>query len=263
MNAYFLLLAVLMASCPTNGHLLSKLARVIVRDIENQYNHDLSPGEPIPNDIRLCLGDFEIISNCGMGTYQSCDGASTGIFDQSWSAPGPAGATTASYLLCEWVGSADAGFCEPKPDGVDNNYCHIPVPVSASPSPSKAASVSRAASPTSSASVSSSPTDLWAACLALATEGYNRIPVKIEDVQSVSINSRTHYSVNLKDFFCDPESNPLTFTVEGNIPEGVHLSGSILSGTPTTPGHYQIRAMAWDGNNPPSPSSSWWIDVLA
>lgn len=263
MNAYFLLLVVLMASCPTDAHLVSKIARAIALDFEKAYGHDLSPGEPIPDGIRLCLDDFEIISNCGMGTHQSCDGASTGIFDQSWSAPGPAGATTASYLLCEWVGSVNAGFCQPKPSGFDNNYCHIPVPVSASPSSSSAASASKAASPTSLASASTSSTDLWAACHALATEGYNRIPVKIEDIKSVSINSRTHYSVNLKNYFCDPESNPLTFSVEGNIPAGVHLSGNILSGTPTEPGHYQIRAMAWDGNNPPSPSSSWWIDVLA
>jgi len=134
---------------------------------------------------------------------------------------------------------------------------------SVSPFPSTTPSVTPApsTSPSRSASPSFNP---FVACHATAVEGYNLIPNKIYDINSVQLGNGSAFSVNLDEYFCDPENRPMTYTVAGNVPTGLELNGSLLSGDLTGYGHYQILVQAWDdsGSNPPSPATTFWIDVI-
>jgi len=253
-------------------------------------------GEMLPASMYKCARAFQIASNCGTLGNAACGTAMSGIFDQSWDVSSfftPPGTTASSYLMCQWTGSTGGGECVPMAAGNSANLCYIqnlPTPsasisVSLSVSKSPIASVSTSAgasstqtatasvtvSPTSAASATVSPTpaasptasyDPWAACYASATDGYNMIPWKMGSVENANLNVGDTYSVDLSPVFCDPEDEALTYTIEGQIPAGLVVSGSTISGTVTTTGHFQLQAYAWDNSsNPPSTSVYWWIDV--
>lgn len=228
-------------------------------------NSNKAPGEDKPDDLNQCGGNFQAISNCLTADYATC-GNDVGIFDQSWLMPGSADHVS-SYLNCVWEGEHYTGSCVPKEPTDNANYCWIypPPQPSTSPvaSPTSAASSSKAPSSTKTAARSPSMSDPWAICYNSAVNGYNLKPVKIGDVPSFSGPVGSTYSIDLSQYFCDPERMSLTYTVEGNIPQGLSVTGSTFGGTLTTPGHYQISAYAEDESMNPGVSITWWIDVTA
>lgn len=143
---------------------------------------------------------------------------------------------------------------------------------SAAGSPSVTSSTSRSSTNTASISISASAAPSasnteWAEkCYALYNEAnsYNIGPMKMRDIESVTLTVGDAYRIDLSHYFCDPERDDLTYSVEGYVPDGLSLDGSVLSGTVTTAGHYILQAWAIDGaHHPPSPANHFSITVQA
>jgi len=84
-----------------------------------------------------------------------------------------------------------------------------------------------------------------------------------EPIASVTITAGTAYTLDLQGVFCDPEDDPMTYTISGNAPDGLSVSSDSLSGVISAPGHYQITVYACDGNSHPcTPTNSFFIEVV-
>lgn len=76
----------------------------------------------------------------------------------------------------------------------------------------------------------------------------NLAPVAAASVDSVTQTEGGSLTLDLADLFVDPEAGSLTYSAT-NIPAGLSLSGSVLSGIPTTAGTYTLTVSAGDGTN--------------
>ena len=73
-------------------------------------------------------------------------------------------------------------------------------------------------------------------------------PVAATSFDPVTQTEGGSLTLDLADLFVDPESQTLTYSAT-NIPAGMSLSGSVLSGIPTTAGTYTLTVSASDGAN--------------
>jgi len=86
----------------------------------------------------------------------------------------------------------------------------------------------------------------------------------MRNIESVTLNVGDAYRLDLSHYFCDPERDEITYLLEGNIPDGLSLDDSVVSGTVTSPGYYRLQAWAIDGeHHPPSPANYFSITVQA